>query len=166
MEGTSNFWPAMAVPMTVKIPEPITAPMPRAVRDQGPRVFFKECPGSSESRINLSLDLRATSCLSRAILLNPRRRRERVKLRLLPGNGGPGGLPVQDAFDAVYKVRLSQRNSSPFRSGPRGRRRRRQPPGENEYRASGRARIRSPGRSPVVLAVLGLSAWRCRGPVS
>jgi len=68
---TSNFWPAMAVPMTVKMPDPITAPMPSAVSDQGPRDFFRECPGSCESRINLSMDLRATSCLNRAVLLIP-----------------------------------------------------------------------------------------------
>jgi len=40
MEEVSNLCPAIAVPMTVKIPEPMTAPMPRAVRDHGPRVFF------------------------------------------------------------------------------------------------------------------------------
>jgi hypothetical protein len=39
MEGTSNFCPAMAVPMTVKMPEPMTAPMPSAVSDHGPRTF-------------------------------------------------------------------------------------------------------------------------------
>jgi hypothetical protein len=59
----------MAVPMTVKIPEPMTAPMPRAVRDQGPRVFLRACPGSSDSRISLSMDLRASSWLARVILL-------------------------------------------------------------------------------------------------
>jgi hypothetical protein len=40
MEEVSNFCPAMAVPMTVKIPEPMTAPIPRAVSDTGPRVFL------------------------------------------------------------------------------------------------------------------------------
>ena len=29
MEEASKRWPAMAVPMTVKMPEPITAPMPK-----------------------------------------------------------------------------------------------------------------------------------------
>jgi hypothetical protein len=55
--------------MTVKMPEPMTAPMPSAVSDHGPSVFFRECSGSSESRISLSMDLRATSWLGRAILL-------------------------------------------------------------------------------------------------
>jgi len=59
----------MAVPMTVKMPEPITAPMPSAVSDQGPSVFFSAWPGSSDSRISLSMDLRATSWLGRAALL-------------------------------------------------------------------------------------------------
>jgi hypothetical protein len=51
----------MAVPMTVKMPEPMTAPMPRAVRDQGPRDFFSACSGSSDSLISLSMDLQANS---------------------------------------------------------------------------------------------------------
>jgi len=59
----------MAVPMTVKMPEPMTAPMPRAVSDQGPSDFLSACSGSSDSRISLSMDLRASSCLSRAVLL-------------------------------------------------------------------------------------------------
>src|SRR5271156_5998280 len=62
MEEVSNFSPAMAVPMTVKIPEPITAPMPSAVSDQGPSVFLRQCSGSSESLISLSIDLVANSC--------------------------------------------------------------------------------------------------------
>ena len=65
----SNCSPEMAVPMTVKMPEPMTAPMPSAVSDQGPRVFFSACSGSSESRISLSIDLRASSWLGRAVLL-------------------------------------------------------------------------------------------------
>jgi len=59
----------MAVPMTVKMPEPMTAPMPRAVRDQGPRDFFSAFPGSSDSRISLSMDLQASSWLGSAVLL-------------------------------------------------------------------------------------------------
>jgi len=51
----------MAVPMTVKMPEPMTAPMPSAVSDHGPRLFFNERPGSSDSRMSLSIDLRASS---------------------------------------------------------------------------------------------------------
>ena len=47
---------------TVKIPEPITAPIPSAVSDQGPSVFFRQCSGNSESLISLSIDLVANSC--------------------------------------------------------------------------------------------------------
>src|SRR5450631_239161 len=61
----------MAVPMTVKMPEPITAPIPSAVRDHGPRVFLSECSGSSDSLMSLSIDLRANSWLGRAVLLKP-----------------------------------------------------------------------------------------------
>jgi len=49
MEVVSNFSPAMAVPMTVKIPDPMTAPMPRAVREMGPRVFLSAVSGASDS---------------------------------------------------------------------------------------------------------------------
>lgn len=61
MEEVSNFSPAIAVPITVKMPEPITAPIPRAVSDHGPSVFFRRCSGRSESLISLSIDLRAKS---------------------------------------------------------------------------------------------------------
>src|SRR5580700_3588186 len=64
MEEVSNFCPAMAVPMTVKIPEPMTAPIPRAVREMGPRVFLSLRSGSSESVISLSIDLQQKSWLS------------------------------------------------------------------------------------------------------
>src|SRR5437588_9448600 len=62
MEEVSNFCPAMAVPMTVKIPEPMTAPMPSAVSDQGPSVFFSRCSGFSDSAISLSIDFLAKNC--------------------------------------------------------------------------------------------------------
>ena len=65
----SNCSPEIAVPITVKIPEPITAPMPSAVKDHGPRVFFRECSGSAESLISLSIDLRESSWLGSALLL-------------------------------------------------------------------------------------------------
>ena len=49
--------PPMAVPITVKIPDPITAPIPRAVSDTGPSVFRSEFSGRSDSEISLSIDL-------------------------------------------------------------------------------------------------------------
>src|SRR5580692_6887699 len=64
MEEVSNFCPPMAVPMTVKIPDPITAPIPRAVSETGPRVFFSRRSGSSESEISLSIDLQQKSWFS------------------------------------------------------------------------------------------------------
>src|SRR4029077_15063027 len=68
MEDVSNFCPAIAVPITVKMPEPMTAPIPSAVRDQGPSVFLRRCSGSSELAINLSIDFLAKSWLGRAKL--------------------------------------------------------------------------------------------------
>jgi hypothetical protein len=46
----------MAVPITVNIPEPITIPMPSAVSETGPSVFFNACSGRSDSEISLSMD--------------------------------------------------------------------------------------------------------------
>src|SRR5271157_1396478 len=68
MDEVSNFCPAMAVPITVKMPEPMTAPMPRAVSDHGPSVFFSRCSGSSDSAISLSMDLHAKSWFARLTL--------------------------------------------------------------------------------------------------
>jgi hypothetical protein len=62
IEATSKLCPAMAVPITVKMPEPITAPMPKAVSDTGPKDFFSAFSAHSESLISLSMDLRAKSC--------------------------------------------------------------------------------------------------------
>ncbi len=62
IDDVSNFSPEMAVPMTVKIPEPMTAPIPSAVSETGPSVFLRACSGASESEISLSIDLRAKSC--------------------------------------------------------------------------------------------------------
>jgi hypothetical protein len=57
----------MAVPMTVKMPEPITAPMPSAVSDHGPSVFLSRRSGSCESEISLSMDFLANSWLARSV---------------------------------------------------------------------------------------------------
>src|ERR1700722_9639963 len=63
MVALGSCSPEMAVPMTVKMPEPMTAPMPSAVSDHGPRVFFSACVGSAESLMSLSIDLRAKNWL-------------------------------------------------------------------------------------------------------
>jgi hypothetical protein len=57
----------MATPMTVKMPDPMTAPMPRAVNETGPRVFFNACSGRSDSEISLSIDFVAKICLASAL---------------------------------------------------------------------------------------------------
>ena len=54
--------------MTVKMPEPMTAPMPSAVSDHGPSVFFRRCSGSSDSEISLSMDLQQKSWFARLML--------------------------------------------------------------------------------------------------
>ena len=57
MDVVSNFCPAIAVPITVNMPDPITAPIPSAVKETGPRVFLSLRSGSSESEMSLSIDL-------------------------------------------------------------------------------------------------------------
>ncbi len=49
-------FPAIAVPMTVKMPEPMTAPTPSAVSENGPSVFLSAVSGCSDSVISLSMD--------------------------------------------------------------------------------------------------------------
>src|SRR5581483_2513269 len=66
MEGAWKYSPAAAVPVRTKIPEPIIAPIPSAVSDQGPSVFFNRCSGSSELAMSLSMDFLAKSWLGRA----------------------------------------------------------------------------------------------------
>src|SRR5690242_537388 len=63
MEGTVKFSPAAAVPVRTKMPEPMMAPMPRAVRLHGPKVFLSRCSGCSASAISLSMDFLASSWL-------------------------------------------------------------------------------------------------------
>src|ERR1044071_9948482 len=64
IDGAWKYSPAAAVPVSTKMPEPMTAPMPRAVSDQGPSVFCRRWPGASDSEISLSIDLQQKSWLS------------------------------------------------------------------------------------------------------
>ena len=59
----------MATPMTVKMPEPMTAPMPRAVSETGPSDLRRARSGRSDSAISLSMDLVAKICLGSVELL-------------------------------------------------------------------------------------------------
>src|SRR5947209_3286969 len=52
---TARVFPAAAVPVTVKMPEPITAPIPSAVRLNAPRDFFKRWAGSSDAATSWSM---------------------------------------------------------------------------------------------------------------
>src|ERR1700761_7439497 len=52
------------------MPDPRIAPIPSAVNDHGPRVFFSRCSGSSESEISLSIDFLAKSWLARKASFN------------------------------------------------------------------------------------------------
>src|SRR5450756_1570632 len=62
-EGTGKFSPAAAVPVRMKIPEPMMAPMPSAVSDHGPSVLLSRVSGFSDSEISLSMDLQQRSWL-------------------------------------------------------------------------------------------------------
>src|SRR5579864_3893498 len=56
--------PAAAVPVRMKMPEPITAPTPKAVRLSGPSVLRRRLPGSSEAWISASMLLVRSSWLN------------------------------------------------------------------------------------------------------
>src|SRR5262249_52380682 len=58
MELVVNFCPAMAVPTMVKMPEPMTAPMPSEVRLNQPRDFLRRSSAPSQSEMSLSMFLR------------------------------------------------------------------------------------------------------------
>jgi hypothetical protein len=64
--------PPIAVPMTVKMPEPMTMPMPSAVSETGPSVLRREFSGRSDWAISLSMDLVAKICLGSVALLEAR----------------------------------------------------------------------------------------------
>ena len=68
--ATNAGLPPMAVPMTVKMPEPITMPTPIAVSETGPRDFLSAFSGSSESEMSLSMDLVAKIWRARACLVS------------------------------------------------------------------------------------------------
>lgn len=91
----SNCSPEIAVPITVKIPDPITAPIPSAVSDHGPRVFFKLFSGFSESRISLSIDLRLSSWLASGELLAREIELIVVRPTQTRGGGSQGAAPCR-----------------------------------------------------------------------
>src|SRR6266567_4520159 len=113
MDEVSNFCPAMAVPMTVKIPDPITAPIPSAVSETGPSVFFSRLSGSCESEIRLSMDLQQKSWFSDVRI--DVRMETRAVFSVEPGAGSgkrlmsPDGLKIRTSAKA-----LSRQRDQPF----------------------------------------------------
>src|SRR5262249_2233578 len=79
MEEVWNFCPAMAVPMMVKMPEPMTAPMPREVRLSQPRDFLRRNSAPSQSEMSWSMFLRRKSGddANRALRFGPARRKQK-----------------------------------------------------------------------------------------
>src|SRR5258708_21938172 len=61
MEGAWRFWAGRGVARKVKIPEPMTAPIPREVRLNHPSDFFNRRSGSSASEISWSMFLTRNS---------------------------------------------------------------------------------------------------------
>jgi hypothetical protein len=61
-------YPEAELPVSTKIPDPMIAPIPSAVSDHGPSVFFNRCSGSSDSEMSLSMDFFANSWLARRML--------------------------------------------------------------------------------------------------
>src|SRR5437660_2992900 len=91
IEEASNFWPAIAVPTIVKMPEPMTAPMPKEVRLSQPRDFFRRSSAPSQSEMSLSMFLR-------------RKRDEATQaLRAHPGDSNVPCLP-EAVLDACHTL--------------------------------------------------------------
>src|SRR5215475_6328307 len=61
MDLTCICWPAMAVPTIVKMPEPMTAPMPREVRLSQPSDFLSLISAPSQSEMSWSMSLQRNS---------------------------------------------------------------------------------------------------------
>src|SRR5713226_6567693 len=94
----------MAVPTIVKIPEPMTALMPREVRLSQPNDFFNRNSAPSQSEISWSMFLRRKSDeATRALRSNPARGRRRKR----------NGIEVRER---MYRERRRRRN----RGGGRG----------------------------------------------
>src|SRR5437867_2119788 len=55
IDSIFSTFPAAAVPVSVKIPDPMTAPIPKAVMLHGPSVLRSRLAGSSEAAISASI---------------------------------------------------------------------------------------------------------------
>src|SRR5258706_16362922 len=89
----------MAVPTRVKMPEPITAPMPREVRLSQPKDFFNRNSAPSQSEISWSMFLRRKSDeATRALLSNP--------ARAIDGNGM--GIEMREECTAMQAVKITE----------------------------------------------------------
>ncbi len=78
------------MPITVKMPEPMTAPMPSEMSEKGPSVFLSECSGCSDCAISLSMDLVRNSWLGSVVAPDEECKREMVG-KLTPCYRMPGG---------------------------------------------------------------------------
>src|SRR5258708_32365516 len=88
IEETCSFCPAIAVPTTVKIPEPITAPMPSDVRLSHPSDFFNRISAFSESDSSWSMFLqRNRGDATQALRSYPRPRRQPCGTTAQPARG-------------------------------------------------------------------------------
>src|SRR5579859_808767 len=82
----------MAVPTMVKMPEPITAPMPREVRLSQPNDFFNRNSAPSQSEISWSIFLRRKSDeANRALRSSPARARDGNGMGMRCGKNVPRG---------------------------------------------------------------------------
>src|SRR5258708_29707441 len=90
MEEVWNFWPAIAVPTMVKMPEPMTAPMPREVRLSQPNDFFNRNSAPSQSEMSWSMFLRRKSDeANRALRSSPARASDGNRMGMRCGKNVP-----------------------------------------------------------------------------
>src|SRR5712692_6449440 len=98
-EGYFTTSPAAAVPVKTKIPVPIIAPIPRAVRLSAPRDRFSRRSGASATEINCSMFLTRKSCEPTGTV-----RAKACKLYLDPRRRATDDLPA--TADLSWRLRV------------------------------------------------------------
>ncbi len=105
--------PPMAVPMTVKMPEPMTAPTPRAVSEMGPRVLRRACSGRCGLRDELvdglgGEDLTgqgngSSGLLTRCVEMTPTLQEGEARLKSLVLRNGVRGARVEAEIEGMHR---------------------------------------------------------------
>ena len=97
----------MAVPTTVKIPEPITAPMPSDVRLSQPSDFLSCFSGCSESEMSWSIFFLRKSCGSNRHLPRERARNSTLREAAVQPSAGATGFVIAPVHGPTQRATAS-----------------------------------------------------------